>query len=87
MKTIFVLAAVLVAASCAATDPSIPPEPGAIRIAGHPYWTMPDCKRDQPLGRWDNDCDVPRLGLPRGFANSDFNIAGPVAAGLGSMGF
>jgi hypothetical protein len=87
MRTILVLAAATLAGSCAATDPSLPPEPGAIRVAGHPYWTMPDCRRDQPLGRWDNACDVPRLGLPRGIANSDFDIGGPVVAGSGAIGF
>jgi hypothetical protein len=88
MKTVPILTAALVAAGgCTATDLNRPPEPGAIRIAGHPYWTMPDCRRDQPFGRWDNDCDVPRLGLPRGFANSDFNIGSPVVSTPGGMGF
>jgi hypothetical protein len=72
---------------CVPIDRSKPPEPGAIRIAGHPYWTMPNCKRRQPFGKWDNNCDVPYIGLPRGFTNSDFDIGGPsvtspVGAGL-----
>jgi hypothetical protein len=70
MKTVPILAAALVAASgCTATDLTRPPEPGAIRIAGHPYWTMP------------------RLGLPRGFANSDLDIGSPVVSTPGGMGF
>lgn len=70
-------AVLLVMTGCAVVDTNRPPEPGAVRIAGHPYWTIPGCKRHRPFGTWDNNCDVPRLGLPRGFANSDFYIAGP----------
>jgi hypothetical protein len=83
-KSITVLAAViLTASSCTAIDSSKPPEPGAVRIAGHPYWTIPGCKRQRPFGKWDDHCDVPSLGLPRGFANSDFYIEGPSMAGIG----
>jgi hypothetical protein len=78
MRAASILLAVMIAVTgCVAVDKDKPPEPGAIKIPGHPYWTMPDCKRVQPFGRWDNNCDVPYLGLPRGFANSDFSIGGP----------
>jgi hypothetical protein len=78
MRIAEALFAVLVTATgCAEIDTSKPPEPGAIKIAGHPYWTTPGCKRDRPLGKWDSHCDIPRFGLPRGFANSDFNVGGP----------
>ena len=83
-NAIAVLGTVLWAVSgCVAIDSGKPPEPGAVRIAGHPYWTMPGCKRQRPFGKWDDNCDVPYLGLPRGFANSDFYIEGPSMAGIG----
>ena len=71
---------------CVSIDKSKPPEPGAIKIAGHPYWTMPNCKRREPLGTWDNNCDVPYVGLPRGFANSDFYVGGPSVTSPASAG-
>jgi hypothetical protein len=75
MKTTLILTAVtIITTGCLAIDKNKPPEPGAVRVPGHPYWTMPGCKRLQPFGSWDNGCDVPYVGLPPGFANSDFNI-------------
>jgi hypothetical protein len=83
MRGVGVLVAVLVSITgCLAIDTSKPPEPGAVRIAGHPYWTMPGCRRHHPVGKWDDHCDVPYVGLPRGFADSDLNIEGPSAAGI-----
>jgi hypothetical protein len=87
MRSAELLAAILVLTNgCVAVDTSKPPEPGAVRIAGHPYWTIPGCHRHRPFGKWDNNCDVPYLGLPRGFANSDLYIEGPSAVSIGSMG-
>ena len=80
---VFALALPLLICGCVAIDRSKPPEPGAIKVPGHPYWTTPGCKRRQPFGRWDNDCDVPYLGLPRGFANSDFYIGTPSVTSIG----
>jgi hypothetical protein len=62
----------LALSGCVSIDRSKPPEPDAIKVPGHPYWTVPNCRRNQPFGKWDNNCDVPYVGLPRGFANSDF---------------
>ena len=83
MRSAGVLAAVLLSfTGCVAIDTSKPPEPGAVRLAGHPYWTMPGCHRHRPLGQWDDECDVPSVGLPRGFANSDLYIEGPSAVSI-----
>ena len=86
MWKVAILAAMLLTAGCLAIDTSTPPRPGAIRIPGHPYWTLPNCKRHLPLGKWDNDCDVPYVGLPPGFANSGFDIGGPIVSGSGPLG-
>ena len=86
MRKVAILAATLLISGCLAIDTSKPPLPGAIRIAGHPYWTLPNCKRDQPLGTWANDCDDPYVGLPPGFANSGFDIGGPFVSGSGPLG-
>ena len=61
----------LAVSGCVSIERSKPPEPGAIKVPGHPYWTVPNCRRNQPFGKWDNNCDVPYVGLPPGFANSD----------------
>ena len=78
MKVILIAVAIaFVTAGCQAIDKSKPPEPGATKIPGHPYWTMPDCKRDQPFGKWDRDCDVPYVGLGRGFSDTGLEIVSP----------
>jgi hypothetical protein len=86
MRKVAILAAMLLTAGCQAIDKSKPPARGAIRISGHPYWTLPNCKRHQPLGKWDNGCDVPYVGLSPGFANSGFDIGGPFVSGSGPIG-
>lgn len=58
-------------------DESKPPIPGTVKLAGHRYWTLPNCKRHMPLNRWDNDCDVPYVGLGPGWAQSGDHFAAP----------
>lgn len=60
MKKILTLAcavSVLALASCASTS-----ELG-VEVAGHPYRTDPACKRTQPIGTFDRECDYPVVGI------------------------
>jgi hypothetical protein len=56
---VFALALTVGIAGCAQTTRSI-------EAPGHPYKTDPTCRRGQPVGRFDQKCDYPRLGY-RGF--------------------
>lgn len=64
MKSKFLFITGLVAlslASCATASTK------SVNVPGHPYRTDPDCKRTQPLGKFDEKCDEPKLGF-KGFS-------------------
>ena len=51
-----------------------------IQIAGHPFRSVPNCHPTKPIGKFDPNCDYPRLGY-RGFYDPAGALAGVVGVG------
>lgn len=73
-KMMITVLAVAALAGCKTTDYATV-QPDQYQIAGHPYKSAKDCHRKAPVGKFDQKCDVPYVGIRDWSPGNDFGVS------------